>query len=103
MTTTITQYEEIPIADANLVPVKSSSISHVGYNTARKILFVRFNNGGVYAYRNVPEDQHKLLLESEADSLGKHFQKVIRPVFKGLKVEELHEVRHFRVTLSEPV
>ena len=58
----------------NMRPVKSSNVSHVGYEGG--VLAVRFKSGNEYRYSDVPADVHQALLA--ADSLGKHFHANIR-------------------------
>lgn len=75
--------------EANGVPlqeVKSSNISHVGYDEANTRLYVRFKSGMTYCYINVPADKHKEFLA--ADSLGRHFKSSIRDNFKAVKLQQ---------------
>lgn len=68
-----------------MIPVKSDSIHSIGYDAAAKKLSVQFNNGGVYHYAGVGPEQHARLMA--ADSIGAHFQKNIRSVFKATKAK----------------
>lgn len=63
--------------------VKSSTISHVGYDAASQELRIRFTHGGEYLYGGVPEAEHKSLME--ARSIGKHFHAHIRSKYVGTK------------------
>jgi hypothetical protein len=56
------------------VPVESSSLDSVGYE--RNVLEVRFRNGGLYQYFDVPEETVVLLMR--ADSKGAFFNREIR-------------------------
>ncbi|MDQ3724918.1 MAG: KTSC domain-containing protein [Actinomycetota bacterium] len=56
------------------VPVESSSIDSIGYE--KKVLEVRFRNGGLYQYFDVPEQLLALLMQ--ADSKGRFFNQHIR-------------------------
>jgi hypothetical protein len=56
--------------------VKSSQIAECGHCAKTNTLAVKFKNGGVYHYANVPADIHQKLLEAE--SVGKAFSKLIR-------------------------
>lgn len=56
------------------VPVESSSIDSVGYE--KNVLEVRFRNGGLYQYFDVPEEM--LLMLMRADSKGAFFNRSIR-------------------------
>lgn len=67
-----------------LEAVKSSAISHVGYDKNRETLTVKFHNGGTHEFFPVPEEAHTALMG--ADSIGKHFQQHIRPKFTSKKL-----------------
>lgn len=58
--------------------VKSSNISHLGYDISSKILKVRFKTGSEYEYANVSQETFVGLLNSE--SVGKTFQKSVKAV-----------------------
>lgn len=59
-----------------LKPVQSSAIHAVGYDAAKKVLHVRFVEGGnTYEYPDVSAEQHEAFLS--ADSMGKHFRQAI--------------------------
>ena len=66
--------------------VKSSTISHVGYEDSTNTLKIRFKDGAEYHYQNVPKKEHDSLLNAE--SVGKHFVKNIRNSYKFNKVNE---------------
>jgi hypothetical protein len=59
------------------VPVESSSIDSIGYE--KKVLEVRFRNGGLYQYFDVPEQLLALLMQ--ADSKGRFFNQHIRGAY----------------------
>lgn len=63
--------------------VKSSIISHVGYDPAMNELRIRFTRGGEYLYKGVSQEEHAALMAAE--SIGKHFQAHIRPQHTGAK------------------
>ena len=63
------------------VPVKSSSISHVGYDPSAKVLAVTFSNGTRYHYEGVTPQAHQSLLG--ANSIGQHFAANIRNQYRG--------------------
>ena len=56
------------------VEVESSQIESVAWDN--ETLFVRFQNGNVYSYEEVEEEEYKALLNAE--SVGKHFSKYIK-------------------------
>ena len=65
--------------------VKSSYIKGTHYNKEKKELRVKFKNGVIWKYFDVPESAHVSMLL--ADSIGKFFGKEIKGVFSGRKVE----------------
>jgi hypothetical protein len=67
-------------------PVTSSSIQAVGYDEPSRTLHVRFNSGATYSYPDVEPEQHRALVE--ADSIGAHFSKHIRPHYTPRKGSE---------------
>jgi hypothetical protein len=62
-------------------PVKSTSISHVGHDPATSTLSIRFSSGDTYQYQGVSAADHANLIA--APSIGSHFQRYVRPKFKG--------------------
>ena len=71
---------------AELTAVKSSTISHVGYDKASSTLTIRFTHGGTYNYPGVPESAYEALLAAE--SIGKHFHANIRNQYAGRREAE---------------
>jgi hypothetical protein len=68
----------------NIKPVKSSTITHVGYDPAARKMQVHFKNGGKYVYHDVSPADHDALVE--ADSIGSHFAGHIRDRFRTTKL-----------------
>lgn len=68
-----------------LHPVKSSNIAAVGYDSATRELRVKFSNGAVHSYADVPVATHLALVG--ADSVGRHFSANIRGKFTSQKLE----------------
>lgn len=66
------------------IPVKSTEIALVGYDSAKQLLEVTFRRGGVYRYRGVPPEVHKGLME--APSLGTYFSETIKETYHYTKV-----------------
>ncbi len=66
------------------IPVQSSEIALVGYDSRKELLEIVFRRGGVYRYRGVPETVHQELLKSE--SLGTYFSENIKETFHYVKV-----------------
>lgn len=65
-------------------PVKSSNIVSVGHSPQTNEMEIEFANGGVYHYAGVPAHIHDALVNAE--SVGSHFHKHIRPNFTGKNV-----------------
>ena len=63
----------------------SASIRSIGYDPDNLILEIELRNGGIYQYFQVPENAHRLLLE--ASSIGGHYTKFIKPVYRFRKVK----------------
>jgi hypothetical protein len=58
-----------PLPEIALVPVTSSNVAAVGYDEATKTARVRFHNGAVYRYADVPKELHESIMA--APSVGK--------------------------------
>jgi hypothetical protein len=58
------------------VPVESSAIASIGYDSEEETLEVEFSSGTVYRYLRVPADVAAALYE--ADSRGKYFGEFVR-------------------------
>lgn len=67
-----------------LKPVQSSSLAAVGHDPATNTLAVRFTNGSVYHYADVPAAEAEALLASP--SVGAYFAKKIRPAYRGTPI-----------------
>lgn len=65
-----------------MIPVSSSNISSVGYENAT--LYIRFNNGSLYAYYNVPESVYNGLMN--ASSIGKYHAAYIKNSYKYQRI-----------------
>jgi hypothetical protein len=67
-------------------PVKSSSITSVGYHAPTRTLEVEFTHGARrYRYHDVPPEAVEALLK--ADSIGAHFHVHIKPRYTFTRVE----------------
>jgi KTSC domain len=65
------------------IPVNSSNLKSVAYDSDTNTLSVSFNKGGIYHYEGITEDQYNGLLN--ARSKGQYFHRFIkdRPHKKG--------------------
>jgi hypothetical protein len=66
------------------VPVESSSIDSVGYE--KNVLEVRFRNGGLYQYLDVPEEALAMLMRAE--SKGRFFNQNIRGRYACVRLQQ---------------
>lgn len=73
------------IPSIKLDAVKSSQISHVGYDPKTKTMAIKYASGGTYHYDGV--DQKSFEEFKGAKSLGSHFNKT----FRGHKFTKLPE------------
>ena len=67
------------------VPVTSSTLASVGYDSRRRILEVQFRHGGIYRYLDVPIDVYESFMG--ADSLGGFLTRVIKPAYEFRRVD----------------
>ena len=70
----------------DFITVYSSSVRGIGYEEDRHALYVRFIDGEVYEYFNVPVDDFIDLLQ--AKSIGWFVNNRIKPYYDYRKVEE---------------
>lgn len=69
----------------SLIPVNSSMLQAVGYDSVNNALFVQFNGGKIYRYDDVPEAEFANLRASE--SIGKYLNGVIKPNYTATLVQ----------------
>ncbi len=67
--------------------VDSSVILSVGYDDRRQILKVRFRNGRIYYYLDVPPSAYAALMSSP--SVGRYFNETIRPAYRAVAERDL--------------
>jgi hypothetical protein len=65
------------------IPVESSMIDSIGFE--KNVLEVRFRNGGLYQYIDVPESVSALLMQ--APSKGRFFNEQIRGRYPAVRLE----------------
>lgn len=63
----------------NYIPVQSSNIALVGYDSDTQTLYVRFLNGSEYSYADVPQDEYDSLVS--AASVGSYLNDNIKGVY----------------------
>ena len=64
----------------NRIPVSSSHLSSVGYDSVSLTLEIEFKEGAVYQYFDVPEFEHQGLMQ--ATSHGTYFYANIRDRYR---------------------
>lgn len=67
-----------------MTPVKSSAITHIGYDASNHVLTVKYHSGETYAFHAVKPEKYAALMA--ADSIGKHMAKHITPHHKVVRV-----------------
>ena len=69
-----------PRPDISLTEVKSSQVKSIGHDPATNTLAVQFTRGAgsIYHYPDVSAEQAKAFIEAE--SIGSHFGKHIKPL-----------------------
>jgi hypothetical protein len=65
--------------------VDSSNIESVGYDPDTAQLHVRFTNGSLYQYENVPPDVHQDLMASS--SIGTQLHQVVKGQYPHTRLE----------------
>jgi len=68
----------------NRIPVSSSNVATVGYDSETQTLIIEFNNGGVYQYFDVSQDIYEALIS--ADSVGKYLNANIKGYYRYARV-----------------
>ena len=67
-----------------LSPVTSSNIESIGYDGAKQSLAVKFRNGNIYHFSDIPQGMAHAFLAS--DSKGKHFNATFRGKHAGQRM-----------------
>lgn len=63
---------------------RSGMITNAIYNDGEKLLTLTFNKGGVYTYKDVPDEVFKAMLAAE--SIGKYFLAHIKNKYETEKL-----------------
>ncbi|MDQ3374333.1 MAG: KTSC domain-containing protein [Acidobacteriota bacterium] len=64
--------------------VSSSNLESVGYDSKDEILEIKFHNGGIYQYSNVPFEKYESLMS--ASSKGSYFARFIKDRYRYRKI-----------------
>lgn len=63
-----------------MIPVNSTNLMSVGYDAQTQELFIRFRNGSLYVYANVPQHVYEGLMS--APSHGQYHAAHIKNAFR---------------------
>jgi hypothetical protein len=80
----IKERNEAAAIDITMQDVKSSNVKQIGYDKNSKQLRVQFTNGGLFQYKEVPNEVNDELIN--AKSIGSYFSKNIRNVYSCVKL-----------------
>ncbi|NLK46855.1 MAG: KTSC domain-containing protein [Treponema sp.] len=65
--------------------VKSSNVAALGYDADNQMVYVRFQNGTLYTYSNVPEHEYEAL--NNASSIGSYLHRNFKNVYPYQRIE----------------
>jgi hypothetical protein len=69
----------------NRIPVSSSDVASVGYDSEAGVLEVEFHSGGLYQYFDVPEN-HFFALTSGTVSVGRYLHGHIKDHYRFQRI-----------------
>ncbi len=73
------------MATPEMIPVESSNVESIGYDQENQIVYVRFLNGNLYIYKEVPEYEFENLLS--APSIGSYLHRNFKNVYPYERIE----------------
>ena len=73
------------MAIPEMIPVESSNVESIGYDQENQIVYVRFLNGSLYIYKEVPEYEFENLLN--APSIGSYIHSNFKNVYPYERIE----------------
>lgn len=73
------------MSEINMIPVSSSNIESLGYDEPNQIAYVRFLNGTLYTYMDVPRYEFEGLLN--APSIGAYLHRNFKNVYAYERIE----------------
>ena len=65
--------------------VSSSNVAELGYDEGNQMVYVRFQNGTLYAYSNVPKSEYEAL--DNAPSIGSYLNRNFKNVYPYQRLE----------------
>ena len=66
-------------------PVSSSNVAELGYDSENQIVYVKFLNGAIFIYKNVPQNEYDGLLN--APSIGSYLHRNLKGVYPYERIE----------------
>lgn len=60
-----------------LIPITSSNLAQIGYDSDTMLMQIMFKNGSLYSYANVEPDTYNEMMTS--DDPGRYFAEIIKP------------------------
>jgi hypothetical protein len=75
---------DLKMSQIEMIPVSSSNVESIGYDASTQTLQVKFLNGGLYLYRNVPPMIYEQL--SVAPSIGSYLNRNIKGSYPYEKI-----------------
>lgn len=80
----IEEREAAKAMNITMQDVESSNIRQVGYNRKAKQMRIQFTNGGLFQYKEVPNEVFDEMMASK--SVGSYFSKNIRNIYSCVKL-----------------
>jgi hypothetical protein len=71
--------------NVEMISVSSSNIESLGYDEQNQIAYVRFLNGTLYIYKDVPKHEYDALLN--APSIGSYLHRNYKNVYHYERIE----------------
>jgi len=71
--------------NVEMIPVSSSNVDSIGYDSQNQIVYVRFLNGTLYIYKGVPNHEFDGLLN--APSVGSYLHRNYKNVYPYERIE----------------
>lgn len=68
-----------------MIPVVSSNVSAVGYDSEAQTVYVKFSDGKMYIYKGVPESEFENL--KSASSVGSYLHRNYKNVYPYERIE----------------
>jgi len=70
---------------ADMIPVSSSNVAAIGYDSNTQVVYVRFLNGSMYIYKGVPAVEFENF--KNASSIGSYLHRNFKNVYPYERIE----------------